>query len=192
MSQKQKPNTEFRFKLSQITLYFLWSVSIILSRDLLTSFGLMTGFIAHLYNLLLHFTDHNMTHYVFSSPSSSTADSRDSLHSNSSKVKVKVMLRPTVPSASPSWSKAPIWGLRPDLYYFGTVAGLLMWGALSDERTGLSFARLSNIRSFVSMYKFILQVIKCMNIQHIQGLCQFGLSTAENALLLAAPATIAV
>jgi hypothetical protein len=42
-------------------------------------------------------------------------------------------------SASLSWNKAPIWGLRPDLYYCQTVAGLLMWGALSDERTGLSF-----------------------------------------------------
>jgi hypothetical protein len=59
------------------------------------------------------------------------------------KVKVKVMLRPTVPLASLSWNKAPIWGLRPDLYYCWTVAGLLMWGALSDERTGLLFARLS-------------------------------------------------
>jgi hypothetical protein len=42
-------------------------------------------------------------------------------------------------SASLSWNKAPIWGLRPDFYYCQTVAGLLMWGALSDERTGLSF-----------------------------------------------------
>jgi hypothetical protein len=42
--------------------------------------------------------------------------------------------------ASLSWNKAPIWGLRPDLYYCLTVAGLLTWGALSDERTGLSFA----------------------------------------------------
>jgi hypothetical protein len=41
----------------------------------------MTGFIAHLYNLLLHFTNHSVTHYVFSSPSSSTAISRDSLSS---------------------------------------------------------------------------------------------------------------
>jgi hypothetical protein len=38
----------------------------------------------------------------------------------------------------------------------------------------------------------ILQIIKLMYIQHIQGLCQFGLSTAENALLLVAPTTIAV
>jgi hypothetical protein len=42
--------------------------------------------------------------------------------------------------ASLSWNKAPIWGLRPDLVYCLTVAGLLSWGALSDERTGLSFA----------------------------------------------------
>jgi hypothetical protein len=42
-------------------------------------------------------------------------------------------------SASLSWNKAPIWGLRPDSYYCQTVAGLLMWGALSDGRTGMSF-----------------------------------------------------
>jgi hypothetical protein len=41
--------------------------------------------------------------------------------------------------ASLSWNKALIWGLRPDLYYCLTVAGLLIWGALSDERTVLSF-----------------------------------------------------
>jgi hypothetical protein len=55
----------------------------------------------------------------------------------------KLMLRPTVQSTSLSWNKAHIGGLRPDLYYCQTVAGLLMWGALSAERTGLSFARLS-------------------------------------------------
>jgi hypothetical protein len=60
-------------------------------------------------------------------------------------------------SASLSWNKAPIWELRPDLYYCThmTFAGLLKWGALSDERTGLSFARLtvSSNKSVVSMYK---------------------------------------
>jgi hypothetical protein len=40
------------------------------------------------------------------------------------------MLKPTV---------SPIWGLRPGFYYCQTVAGLLMWGALSDGRAGLSF-----------------------------------------------------
>jgi hypothetical protein len=42
-------------------------------------------------------------------------------------------------SASLSWCQAPIWGLRPDFYYCQTVAGLLMWAALSDGRTGLTF-----------------------------------------------------
>jgi hypothetical protein len=57
-------------------------------------------------------------------------------------------------SASLSWNKAPIWGLRPDLYYCQTVAGLLMYGALSEERTGLSFSRVtvSSNKSLVSMY----------------------------------------
>jgi hypothetical protein len=47
------------------------------------------------------------------------------------------------PSASLSWNKAHIWGLRPDFYYCQTIAGLLMWGALSDEGTGLSFTMYS-------------------------------------------------
>jgi hypothetical protein len=42
-------------------------------------------------------------------------------------------------SASLSWNKTPVWGLWPDFYYRRTVAGLLMWSALFDERTGLSF-----------------------------------------------------
>jgi hypothetical protein len=42
-------------------------------------------------------------------------------------------------SASLFWNKAPIWGLRPDFYNCQTVVSLLIWGALSDERTGLSF-----------------------------------------------------
>jgi hypothetical protein len=35
-----------------------------------------------------------------------------------------------------SWNKAPIQSLGPDFYYCQTVAGLLVWGALSDERMG--------------------------------------------------------
>jgi hypothetical protein len=36
-------------------------------RDLWKGFGLMIVFIAHLHNLLLHFTNHYMTHNVFAS-----------------------------------------------------------------------------------------------------------------------------
>jgi hypothetical protein len=49
-------------------------------------------------------------------------------------------------SASLSWNKAPIWGLRPDFYYCLTIAGLLIWGVFSDERTGLSFAIAAGLR----------------------------------------------
>jgi hypothetical protein len=42
-------------------------------------------------------------------------------------------------SASLSWNKASICGLRQNFHYCQTFEGLLMWGAFSDERTGLSF-----------------------------------------------------
>jgi hypothetical protein len=109
--------------------------------------------------------------------------------------KVKVILRPTVQSASPSWNKAPIWGLRPDLYYCQTVAVLLIWGALRREDGSVVCQTRSAIISLLSGCTVcILQVIKCMYIQHtrIQGLCQFRFSTAGNSLLLVAPATTAV
>jgi hypothetical protein len=41
-------------------------------------------------------------------------------------------------SANLSWCQAPIWGPRPDFYYCQTLAGLLLWVALSEDRTGLS------------------------------------------------------
>jgi hypothetical protein len=37
------------------------------------------------------------------------------------------------------WCQAPICGIWQDFYYCQTVAGLLMWCALSEERTGLYF-----------------------------------------------------
>jgi hypothetical protein len=42
-------------------------------------------------------------------------------------------------SASLFWNKEPIWGLHLDFNYCQTIAGLLIWGTLSDEKTGLSF-----------------------------------------------------
>jgi hypothetical protein len=76
-----------------------------------------------------------------------------------------------------------------------------MSGALSDERTGLSFARVTVSNSLLSVCViYILHVIKCMYIcmykcmyvQYIQGLCQSRLSTVDHALYLVAPATVAV
>jgi hypothetical protein len=51
--------------------------------------------------------------------------------------------------ASLFWNTAPFWDLRPDPYYCLTVAGLLIWGALSDESTGLSFTLLLVLASAV-------------------------------------------
>jgi hypothetical protein len=41
-------------------------------------------------------------------------------------------------SASLSWNKAPLWGLRLDFHYCQTIAGLLIWGALGSNWTTLT------------------------------------------------------
>jgi hypothetical protein len=42
-------------------------------------------------------------------------------------------------SASLSWNKAPICGLRPDFHYCQIIASLFIWGALSNERAGVFY-----------------------------------------------------
>jgi hypothetical protein len=52
-------------------------------------------------------------------------------------------------SVSLPWNKAPIWGSQPDFYCCKAAAVLLMCGALSDERTGLSFTIAAGLASAV-------------------------------------------
>jgi hypothetical protein len=87
------------------------------------------------------------------------------------KVKVKVALRLTVSqSVSQSWCRTPIWGSWPDIYCCLTVSAFLLWGALSDERTGLSFVRVIVCisKSFVIMQKmftfYMLNMFKIYSI----------------------------
>jgi hypothetical protein len=63
-------------------------------------------------------------------------------------------------SVTLSWNKAPIWGLRPDFYYCQTGAGLLMWGALSDERTDLSFTIAAGLRQRSHLDHILLSQIR--------------------------------
>jgi hypothetical protein len=91
-----------------------------------------------------------------------------------SQLKVKIMLRPTVQSATLSWNKAPMWGFRPDHYSYQTVAGLLMWGAFADERTGLSFARLSQ-QQYVSCQYVQFTCYKLLNVC-IYNICKASVS----------------
>jgi hypothetical protein len=66
-----------------------------------------------------------------------------------------------------------------------------MWGALSDGSVVCQTQ--SAVISLLSVCTiYILQVIKCMYTQHIEGLCQFRLSTADRAISLVAPVTTAV
>jgi hypothetical protein len=49
-------------------------------------------------------------------------------------------------SANVPWCQAPIWDPRADFYYCKAVSDLLMWGALSDEKTGVSFTIPAGLR----------------------------------------------
>jgi hypothetical protein len=84
---------------------------------------------------------HNHTQFIKAHNKSSAEPltTEDSLHSRSTTDCSESYVMTDGQSASLSWKKAPIWGLRPNFYYCQTVTGLLMWGTLTNERTGLSF-----------------------------------------------------
>jgi hypothetical protein len=92
-----------------------------------------------LINQLLHVTSLSLTLSLTNELRHVTSLSRTPDNSDNGVVESESYVTTDGQSASLTWNKALIWGLRPDLYYYQTVAGLLMWGTLSDERTGLSF-----------------------------------------------------
>jgi hypothetical protein len=93
-----------------------------------------------------------------------------------------------------------IWGPRPDFCYCQTFAVLSMWGALSEERKGLSFVAvtvsstrhpylqfyLSEFRVVIcqeygSPWMHVIYSFICNSSIYIQGLCQSMLGTADRA-----------
>jgi hypothetical protein len=89
------------------------------------------------------------THSVFSRPFLVTASNngyssasvlKSSLNGGSLPIELfsclSLMLLPTIQSASLSWNKAPVWGLRPDFYYRQTVSCLLIWGGSLWQEDG--------------------------------------------------------
>jgi hypothetical protein len=58
---------------------------------------------------------------------------------------------------------------------FVTFGSLVVWGAISHERSGLSFASQSAVFSHLSVHKKVFTSYmfnKVMYIQYIQGVCQ--------------------
>jgi hypothetical protein len=85
----------------------------------------MTGFTADVCNLLLLFTTHYITHYVFSSPPPSTAASGDSLNSNSSCVRSSLYSRGADPQKTPSLTLLPLSDVVSETYLPSNVP--LLW-----------------------------------------------------------------
>jgi hypothetical protein len=92
-------------------------------------------------------------------------------------------------SASLSWNKANIWGLRPDSLQD-------CWCGAVSLTKGRVCRLPESQRAVISMLSvctiYILHAIKCMYVQHIQGASQSRLSTGDRALSLVTPATTEV
>jgi hypothetical protein len=92
-----------------------------------------------MYHLLQHLKNNPNFAYRVSLCVPYDSHNKTGINSLNSSFQVKVNVTTDSQSASLPWCQASIWGPRPDFYYCQIVSGLLMWDALSDERTSLSF-----------------------------------------------------
>jgi hypothetical protein len=113
---------------------------------------------------------------------------------SSQTVRVRVTLQLTV---SMSWCRAQSGTSDQRYFFFLKVTVLSFWGALSVERSGLSFVSLLSIESkVVSEFTYIIYnaiyticirhssvIYNLYKIYNIQGLSQFRLFTADYALV---------
>jgi hypothetical protein len=92
---------------------------------------------------------------------------------------------------------SPFWFSWPDVCYCLTVTAVSLWGALSEERSGLPIASQSLQYLVICQYMHKYLHFRCLTyifvyIHYIQGLCQSWLSTAMYALLTAVHAAMTV
>jgi hypothetical protein len=165
-------------------LYYLFHISIF-GADIYTS--CVTGHGLRVSSLYTHhFTATSLLTNCSHHPCSSSA-----LHCT---IEVEVTLQLTV---SQSVSQSVCQGIEPALglvtrYYFLSegcflkVAVLSLWGALSDERSGLSFVFLSLVihQYLHKAFTFHVFYSSAIYIQYISSFIQTRLSTADYALLV--------
>jgi hypothetical protein len=81
--------------------------------------------------------------------------------------------------ASLSWNKAPVWGLRPDIYYSLTITVLFLWGTVSDK----SCCCPSPAQSFLGPSPFgLVTIFNCLRIETSRFVALFISTGAKSSL----------
>jgi hypothetical protein len=150
-------------------------------KELIESKCAASTILLHLIILMISGVDYNLWNYplrsIFPVSTTSAASGPNILfslliHSHSSdfhkpfkewispkQIKVKSKLcydRRSIGKPVVMWS--PTWGLTPDFFYCQKISSLLIWGALSDDRTGLSFTNTVGTRE--SHYYILLSQVR--------------------------------
>jgi hypothetical protein len=98
----------------------------------------------------------------------------------STQIKVKITLRLTVSQSVSHGVEPPTWGSWPNIYYCLTITVLLLWGALSEENTGLTYSTEFAQLSLSLMLRPTVSRPVCLGIKHPSGACDQIFISARN------------